>query len=136
MKKILLILIIFCLTIYPAFAWGKKNKAVLTLADSYESAINKESKFIFKTNSRIYFSISNPKGFTSDYIKYQIIKQEDNAHVGGFTRVKNETVRIKNKNNYTDYFLITQKGKYFIQIFNITNLQQWVAIQGFQVVEE
>ena len=136
MKKLSLIILFIFLVSMPVFAWGKKYKPVLILSDSLSSISNNEAKNVFGTNRRIYFSISNPKGFKSDYIKYQIVKQEDNAHIGGLSRVRNVTCREKNKNSYTDYFIVTQKGKYFIQIFDITNLQQWLAIEGFIVIDE
>ena len=49
---------------------------------------------VFGINKRIYFLIYTPEGFKSDYIKYQIVKQDDNAHVGGYSRVRNITRRV------------------------------------------
>lgn len=92
-----------------------------------------KSQEFFKTNSRIYFQIYNPKGFKADYIKYQIIKQDDNAHTGGYSRIRNITSRLKNKNYYSNYFTLSEAGKYYLQIFDIENLQQWVAIAHFTV---
>ena len=134
-KKFLIFFIILC-TIIPCYAWIKKPKPSLMLSDSFQGLQNSDGKVFFKVNSRIYFSVSNPAGFKSDYIKYQVVKQEDNAHVGGYTRVRNVTCRVRNKNNYTDYFVLSEKGKYFIQVFDITNLQQWIVIGGFQVIDE
>ena len=91
--------------------------------------------WVFRVNDKIYFEIINPKGFKSDYIKYQIIKQDDNAHFGGYTRIMNRTVKVKSKNSYCDYFVLSQKGKYFIQVFDIENLHQWLAIGSFLVIE-
>ena len=71
----------------------------------------------------------------SDYIKYQIVKQDDNAHVAGYTRIRNITCRVKNKNYYSDYFILFEEGKYFLQVFDIQNLHQWLVIGGFRVVE-
>lgn len=136
MKILIKLLILFFIVISPCYAWGKKQKPVIILADSTQAISKSDFQYVFKTNSKIYFLISNPKGFKSDYIKYQIVKQDENAHIGGYTRVRNVTCRIKNKNSYADYFVLLEKGKYFIQIFDITNLQQWVAIQGFQVIDE
>lgn len=136
MKKIISIVFILLLTCSAAFCWGKKAKSVLILSDSPENLLKLNAKNVFNTNSRIYFAISNPKGFKSDYIKYQIVKQDDKAHIGGFSRVRNVTCRLKDKNSYVDYFLLSEAGIYYIQIFDITNLQQWVAIERFQVVLE
>ena len=91
---------------------------------------------VFKLGDRIYFSVYTKKGFKSDYIKYQIVRQDDNAHVGGYTRVMNKTVRVSDKNSYVDYFVINRAGKYFIQIFNIENLHQWIVMGAFAVLNE
>ncbi len=139
MKNFFLIfLIFFSLVLNPALA--KKTNPVLILSlnnpsELRENEIIRESD-VFKVNEKIYFSIFNPEGFKSNYIKYQIIKQDDNAHIQGFTRIRNITKRIKDKNFYSDYFIISQSGKYYIQIFDITNLHQWLAIGAFRVVEE
>jgi len=140
MKKFLIITLILFVVNLPAYSWHKKEKPTLILSSydprqlSYDEKIEPVS--IFKTNERIYFMIYNPEGFKSDYIKYQIIKQEDNAHVGGFTRERNVTCRLNNKNQYIDYFVLPRKGKYFIQIFDITNLNQWLTIGAFRVTDE
>ena len=123
------------------FCFGrKKAKPTLYLANSEIGLINSQNgkenfPWVFRKDEKIYFQILNPKGFKSDYIKYQIIKQDDNAHIGGYTRIRNITVKVKNKNNYEDYFVLSEKGKYYIQIFDIENLQQWLAIGSFLVVE-
>ena len=91
---------------------------------------------VFRVGDRIYFSIYTKKGFNSDYIKYQIVKQNDNAHMGGYSRIMNKTVRVQDKNYYVDYFVLNLKGKYFIQIFNLDNLHHWIAMGAFAVVDE
>lgn len=124
-----------------AFAFKKKEKPVLILSSrNFIGEINLDErlkeKSVFKTNERIYFYLYNPLGFKSNYIKYQIVKQDDNAHVGGYTRIRNLTRRVSDKFNYCDYFVLSQKGKYIIQIFDIENLHQWITFGNFLVVEE
>lgn len=141
MKKIVISFLAFIIAAIPCYSLGRKNnKAVLYMAENQNLLIDSMSNkaqfdWVFKINSKIYFQINSPKGFKSDYIKLQIVKQDDNAHVGGYTRIKNKTVRVQSKYSYGDYFIISQKGKYFIQIFDIENLQQWLAIGSFLVVE-
>ena len=48
---------------------------------------------------------------------------------------ENVKCRIKNKNYYSDYFILYEKGKYYLQVFDIENLQQWIVIGSFNVVE-
>lgn len=142
MKKLLaiLFLILLCAPSY-AFFFKKKEKSSLFLSSidpritiSYDEKISNED--IFNTGKRIYFLVYNPEGFKSDYIKYQIFKQDDNAHVGGYSRVRNITRKIDNRNYYIDYFVLSEAGKYGLQIFDIENLHHWVAFAHFLVVEE
>ncbi len=140
MKKLFSVLFLFFLIVSPSFAWGRKARALLYFGVS-ENEIEKnvikkeESENIFKAGSKIYFLAYIPEGFKSDYIKYQIVKQDDNAHVAGYSRIRNVTCRVKNKNYYSDYFILYEKGKYFLQIFDIQNLHQWLVVGGFRVVE-
>lgn len=140
MKKLLLLIFLFSFFINPSFAWGKKPKNLLYFGNSIDeiekSVIDKiETKDVFKVGNKIYFLAYIPEGFKSDYIKYQIVKQDDNAHVAGYTRIRNITCRIKNKNYYSDYFIIYETGKYYLQVFDIQNLHQWLVIGGFKIVE-
>ena len=142
MKKIYLIILILFIFNSCAFGffWDKKPKPILILSPNdprKETQVDKllEYHSVFKKGDRIYFLVHTQKGFKSNYIKYQIVKQDDKAHVGGYTRIKNQTVRIKNKNNYVDYFVLTEAGKYIIQIFDIENLHQWITYGEFRVVD-
>ncbi len=145
MKKTFLLIFIFfgilCF-INPvySFSFKKKEKPYIVLSSA---DLNREENLkkatlnsVFRINERIYFYVYTPDGFKSDYIKYQIVKQDDNAHVQGFTRIRNITKRVKNKNKFVDYVVLSQKGKYFIQVFDIENLHQWIAIAGFLVVDD
>ncbi len=141
MKKIISILVILTLFQANAFIFKKKEKPVLILSaknplvtENFDEKIAENS--VFKINSRIYFLVYLPDGFKSNYIRYQIVKQDDNAHEGGYSRVRAKNVRIKDKHTYSDYFTLSQTGKYYIQIFDIENLHQWRAFGGFRVVEE
>ncbi len=142
MKKILpIFLIIFLIISNCVFAFGKKQKPVIFLTATDPSLITTfdetiEQVNVFKVGDKIYFTIYTPDGFKSDYIKYQIVKQDDKAHIGGYTRIRNITRRITNKNSYSDYFTLSQTGKYYIQVFDIQNLHQWLAIGAFQVVDK
>ncbi len=147
MKKIVVFIIILLFFSFNySLAKKEKEKPILILSskDYIQSAndiksidfVKFQNEFYFKTNSKIYFFVYNPSGFKSDYIKYQIIKQNDNAYSGGFSRIRNVTVRIKDKNFYKDYFMLTLAGRYYIQIFDIENLQQWITIGSFGVFND
>ena len=142
MKKILIIFIILIFsTPSYAFFWTKKEKPSLLLSSvdpritiEYDNKIQNED--VFKIGNRIYFLIYNPNGFSSDYIKYQIVKQDDKAHIGGYSRIRNITKRVSDKNYYIDYFVLSESGKYILQVFDITNLHHWLAIAQFVVINE
>lgn len=142
MKKVLILVLAFalCAPCY-AFFWNKKEKPVLFLSPNdprNETEFDKtlQNHSVFKMNTRIYFLVYVPDGFKSDYVKYQIVKQDDNAHVGGYSRIRNITRRLNNKNYFVDYFVLSESGKYALQIFDITNVHQWLAFGHFLVVEE
>ena len=131
MKRIIIFIIVFLFFITPVFA---KQKAVLELSASPDGKISEIN--IFRAGDRIYFKVYSKKGFKSDYIKYQIVFQNENAYDGGFERYRNITKKVSDKNYFSDYFVIYRPGQYYLQIFDITNLQQWLAIAGFKVVNE
>lgn len=141
MKKIAAILLLILLFAPSyAFFWNKKEKPSLFLSSkdpkatiSYDEKINNED--VFNVGQKIYFLIYTPFGFKSDYIKYQIFKQDDNANVGGYSRIRNVTRKVDNKNFYIDYFVLSEKGKYGLQIFDIENLHHWIAFAHFLVIE-
>lgn len=143
MKKILILLLSFFL-VNPSYAWfwdKKKDSCDLFVMpmdprDEIMSERKLENYDVFQKNSRIYFLIYNPKGFKSDYIKYQLVKQDDKAHIGGYSRVRNKTKRVQDKNYYIDYFVLSETGKYILQIFDIENLHHWLAITRFLVIDD
>ena len=144
-KNKIIIAILFCLLFLSqtqAAFWNKdkdntdliiSSKSFLTKKDL--DLVDNESA-VFKINQRIYFHIYSKKGFSSNFIKYQIVKQDNNAHIGGYSRIRNITKRIKNKNYDSEYFVLSETGKYIIQVFNIENLNHWIAYRAFLVVDE
>ncbi len=144
MKKnifLCLILIMFVFCQNASFAFGKKTSPTLYLtpydpaSTSHYNDNKVEPVNVFACGTRIYFSVYTKKGFKSNFIKYQIVKQDDNAHMGGYSRVMNRTVKVSNKHEYSDYFVINKAGKYFIQIFDIVDLQHWITMGAFAVVD-
>lgn len=140
MKK-LIILFLISISFFFNLAQAKKEKPILIIT-SKKPELSKsvlgdvKSEFYLKRNSKIYFIVYTKEGFKSDYIKYQIVQQNNNAHVGGFTRVRNITARVKNKNYFQDYFQISMPGKYYLQVFDIENLQQWITMGEFRVIND
>lgn len=140
-KYLIIILAILLIPSSFAFFWKKKEQPSLFLTSvdprvtiGADEVLKNED--VFKLGSRIYFLIYTPEGFKSDYIRYQIVKQDDKAHVGGFTRIRNITRRVNDKNYYVDYFVLSEAGKYIIQVFDIENLHHWIALGRFLVKDE
>ena len=142
-KKISLILLLMAFLTMPTYAlfFKKKQKPVLIFsptdprieASKDERIVNHD---VFRVGDRIYFLIYTPEGFKSDYIKYQVIKQDDKAHVGGYSRIRNVDCKVKDKNYYVDYIVLSEAGKYALQIFDIENIHHWIAFGHFLVVNE
>ena len=143
MIKKLIVLLSFFLIVQNAYAffWDKKEKPSLFLSAN-DPRISRngetvlENSSVFYKNRKIYYLIYNPEGFKSDYIKIQIIKQDDKAHVGGYSRIRNINKRIKDKHYYIDYFVISESGKYIIQIFDIENIHHWITYGQFLVKDD
>ena len=96
---VFLLILIFLAQASYAGIFKKDPKPVLYLTPydprvqtSFDEKI--EPINVFRVGDRIYFSVYTKKGFKSDFIKYQIVKQDDAAHIGGYSRVMNKTVRV------------------------------------------
>lgn len=142
MKKLISILCLLGLfsACFGFQLFKKKVEPVLILSDKnpYETSDISEAQNranVFKINKRIYFTFHTEDGFKSDYVKYQIVRQDDNAYTGGYTRIMNITKRLSDKYTFSDYFTLSRCGRYYIQIFDITNLNHWLKISSFMVVE-
>lgn len=141
-KSLILFFSLIFLTLSAnAWFWNKKGEVLLFLTPYNPKAkiINEEkleTHDVFKIGQRIYFLVYTQDGFKSNYIKYQIIKQENNAHIGGYSRIRNVIKRVSDKNYYIDYFTLSESGKYAIQIFDIENLHHWITYAHFLVENE
>ena len=142
MKKILFSLFVIILLSLASYGWGKKKITTTLILSSvnpliYDSFDEKiQTVRYFRKNSRIYFLIQNPNGFKSEYLRYQIVKQNENAHIGGYSRIKNQTVKVKDKYYFSDYFVLHQAGRYYLQVFDITDTNHWLNLEGFMVIDE
>ena len=141
MKTAISLLFLGCFLFLPSYAFKKKKLPTSLILTSFDPLVKdgfdvkiQEDRY-FKKGEKIYFLIQNPNGFASDYIKYQIIKQDDNAHIGGYSRFLNKTAKLKNKNYFSDYFVLYQKGKYYLQVFDITDTNHWLNLEGFMVID-
>jgi len=125
-----------------ALFWNKEKKQTDLILTTKATLDEKElngayyANAVFRVGERIYFHVYSKEGFKSNFIKYQIVKQDDNAHIGGYSRVRNVTKRVRDRNYDSEYFVMSEKGKYLVQVFNIENLNHWIAYRDFLVVDE
>lgn len=88
---------------------------------------------VFKSGQRVHYGVINPKGFKDRVIKINMFKKDDTSEFWGYNYYSNREHKLTNQNYYTDYFVIYQKGLYVMQVFEITNLQDPVALGSFRI---
>ncbi len=89
----------------------------------------------FLTGSRVYYAAINPKGFSDKVIRVQIFKAGEKVNMLGYSFHSNNDYRLENEKYYTDYFVIHSPGHYYMQVFEITDLQKPVILGDFWIVE-
>ena len=96
---------------------------------------NFENKTILKARERVYFGIFIKNGFKDDVIQYQLIKKTDKTESGGLKIVYSKRAEIKHEHYFTDYVVPQEAGIYYIQAFELGNLQQPIVIGGFKACD-
>lgn len=96
---------------------------------------NFEQKILFRTNERVYFGIFTKKGFKDDIIQYQLLKKDEKTPVGGYKIVYSNRAEVKHEHYFTDYIVPQGKGLYYIQVFELHNLQQPIVVGNFRVCD-
>ena len=89
----------------------------------------------FKAGTRVYYAAVKPKGFNDKVLRIQIFKQDDKVNILGYSYQSTKDYRLENDKYYTDYFVIYTPGHYYMQVFEITNLQKPVILGDFWIVE-
>lgn len=137
MKKIFKILFVFVLLIFLSGCTKNgvpQNKPFVAFSDNpiNENTVPKKK---FKVGEKIYYAIVNPKGFKSHIIRVQVFKQDDKVNILGLSYHSTKDYRLENQQYFLDYMVIHTKGHYYMQVFEITNLEQPKAIGDFFVVD-
>ncbi len=96
---------------------------------------NFENKTFLKARERVYFGIFTKNGFKDDVIQYQLIKKSDKTEAGGLKIVYSKRAEVKHEHYFVDYVIPQEAGTYYIQAFELRNLQQPIVIGGFIVCE-
>lgn len=88
-----------------------------------------------KARERVYFGIFTKNGFKDDVIQYQLIKKSEKTESGGLKIVYSKRAEIKHEHYFTDYVIPQEAGIYYIQAFELRNLQQPIVIGGFRACD-
>lgn len=133
MKRILLIVCVFMLMLSGC----DKDKAAIFLSsepitpenysiDKYRKAFNQEQ--------RINFLLYTPKPLTSNIIRIQVLKLDNNGFASGYSIVHARDIEIDNSLNYvTDYFCLYRQGNFALRIFSRDNYETPIAEASFTV---
>ncbi len=137
MKKIIcttLLLLIVLLSV----GFATKKGSILFNDVPINQVSQGSEKLTFNVGDKIHYFIYMPKGFKDDYIRIQVIKGEDKVTSGGYKVVFAQDVELSNlnKNSYSDYFVIYEKGVYIMQVLEFKNMNKGVAYGTFGVKEQ
>ncbi len=130
-KKIFITFAIFSIML-PAFSFGKKNYTIVMDNKPITEDSMKSPKYHFNAGNRVYFGVIAKKKFKDDVIGYQVLHQSDKAHLGGIKIVYSKREALEYDDFYTDYFVPREAGKYFIQVFELRNLQTPITGADFR----
>ncbi len=92
-------------------------------------------KKVFETGTKIYYLFIAPERMNDDYIRVQIFKMTDKAPLGGYDVVRTKDYRLMKDERYyhTNYFVLHESGRYYMQVFSHSNFTKPVAINDFYV---
>lgn len=135
MKKILLILILMlCSFIFTGC--DREKPGILFSSTPFSKELGYKEQSVYKKGEKIYYLLYNPKDFKTRLLKVQVFRKDSDAdEFFGYEYLYNQTVELKDKKFYTDYFIINRKGFYIFQAFEFTNTIKPVII-GVVKVED
>ncbi|MDD3149853.1 MAG: hypothetical protein PHV68_03385 [Candidatus Gastranaerophilales bacterium] len=130
MKKFIIAVIfcIFCIT-------GCKNKErSQILFSSQPISASAPAETAFSTGEQINFILINPKEFTSNILRLQVLKLSDKVDRYGFSLAHGRDVEIDiNKHYMIESLYFHEKGRYLLRIFSSDNYKTPLAEGDFLV---
>ena len=136
MKKLLIFLgiIFFCCGF---FGWKKQPAQIFFSSTPFMENDGKFFQTDFQLGEKIYYLIKNPKGFSDDVLRIQILKKNDKSPAGGFTfaLTKDVEVRIR-ETSFVDDFFLHEKGIYYMQVTEFSNDTKPIAYGIFGIKDE
>ncbi len=135
MKKILLILILL-LCSFTLTGCDKEKPGILFSSTPFSKELGYKEQSVYKKGDKIYYLLYNPKDFKTRLLKVQVFRKDAGAdEFLGYEYLYNQTVELKDRKFYTDYFIINRAGFYIFQAFEFTNTIKPVII-GVVKVED
>lgn len=120
------------------FLGWKKERAQIFF--SSKQFIQTDGQFFqteFQLGEKIYYLIKNPRGFSDDMIRIQILKKNEKAPIGGFTFVWTNDVEVEIGSTYfIDDFYLNEKGVYYMQVTEFSNDTKPIAFGIFGIKDE
>lgn len=105
------------------------NKYPITEKNIYDNST------VFQANSRIYYLILMPEKVESRYLYIQIIKKDNKYGQFGYNPIQTRNIRLKDEeiNYFTDYFVLSEGGYYFMRVYSKDNPHKIFASAEFYV---
>ncbi len=136
MKKIIFTFLVFLL-IFTTTACVKDRPSILFNKYPITAKNIYDYSSVFPVNSRIYYVILMPKKVESRYLYIQIVKKDNDYGQFGYKLIQTRDVRLKDEeiNYFTDYFVLNEKGYYFMRVYSKDNPHKIFASAEFYVAK-
>ena len=136
MKKLILLFSILLTMVLASACTSDKPAILFNKYPITEKNIYDYSKS-FLVGRRIYYVVLMPKKVESRYLYIQIIKKDNNYGQFGYKLQQTYNIRLKDEeiNYYTDYFVLNEKGYYFMKVYSKDNPQKPLAQADFYVAK-
>ena len=136
MKKLILLFSILLTMVLTSACTSNKPAILFNKYPITEKNIYDYSKS-FLVGRRIYYVVLMPKKVESRYLYIQIIKKDNNYGQFGYKLQQTYNIRLKDEeiNYYTDYFVLNEKGYYFMKVYSKDNPQKPLAQADFYVAK-
>lgn len=115
---------------------GCNKNAPLLLFNNQEinTVTIKSPVTIFELGETVHYVILNPKGFTSPYLRIQLIKKETKTQNWGFKIYTSKNVKIDTtKKFYIDSLKLYKSGSYIMSVYYLDDLQRPIVRATFVV---
>ncbi len=133
MKKLAVIFILFITLLFQT-GCDKEKPQIAFSKTPFNSQGHYNITNTFHTKEKIYYAIYNPDGFKTRLLKLQVFKKEsEKSEFFGYEYLYNRAIELSNKNAYTDYIVINNKGYYIFQVFDYTDFLKPVVIGVIKV---